>query len=199
VAIPSDAIKALPTAHRIVLPNHDPAVNERNSSARSPRQCNARRRHRGRRSAPSYRRAPLSRSALALASARRNVHSPSHHSNLRAGAQPRGAAARCLLRVAGRDDPPGDAAVAAPVPRLSADLLSSPGWAVLVKHCDIQMGCVAILGSDAWRFACQRPPAAGSLSRSHATRLILRAGDFRWPASCARGSPRSPVNKRTVY
>ena len=117
VAIPSDAIEALLAAHRIVLPNHDPA--------RSLRWCNARRRQRGTDRRPSDRRAPLSRSAPALASAGRNVHSPTHHGDVRAGAQPRGAAARLLLRVLVVTTGQASCRYRSR-PRLSADLLWGP-------------------------------------------------------------------------
>jgi hypothetical protein len=74
-AIPSDAIEALLAAHRIVLPNHNPAVSAPQllGAISTLVQCSATAEGRDRR--PSYRRAPLGTSAPALASAGRNVHS----------------------------------------------------------------------------------------------------------------------------
>jgi hypothetical protein len=79
------------------------------------------------------------------------------------GPSPEGAAARRLLRGAGRDDSPSDAAVTAPVRgyrQIYSGALIEPliedhlPRLVLVGHCDIQILGVALLGSDAWRYAC---------------------------------------------
>jgi hypothetical protein len=103
--------------------------------------------------------APLSRSAPALASAGRNARSV--HGDVRAGAQPRGAAAHPLLRGARREDLPSDAAApvrgyrqiyfGALIEPLIEDHLPR---LVLVGHCDVQILSVTLLGSDAWRYAC---------------------------------------------
>jgi hypothetical protein len=71
---------------------------------------------------------------------------------------PSPATARRILRGAGRDDSPGDAAVrgyrqiysGALIEPLIEDHLPR---LVLVGHCDIQILGVALLGSDAWRHA----------------------------------------------